>query len=179
MSKYFPEENPWTPFFLFPANPLGNLPPPSPLEISFWLHHCCYERTWTKDPVLYSHVHNEGMVDQLQDILLVLDVLHLLESDDVSDGQDLHGEVLVVGLLATEADAPKRTRPWNKITHCYPDIQSRRGVQHATRGLTRGCRRRICTVVQEHYATTLGLETYSLYYVRIQNTKTVHHLRSK
>ena len=40
----------------------------------------------------------------LQDILLVLDVLHLLEPDDVVDGEDLEGEVLPAAPVPAQAD---------------------------------------------------------------------------
>ena len=56
------------------------------------------------------HVDDERMIDAEQDILLVLNVLHLFESDDVSDGQDLEGPVLAGALLTAQHHAAERTR---------------------------------------------------------------------
>ena len=43
----------------------------------------------------------------LQDVLLVLDVLHLLEPDDVVYGEDLEGEVVPAGAVPAQADPGK------------------------------------------------------------------------
>ena len=50
------------------------------------------------------------MIDAEEDVLLVLDVLDLLESDDVSDGQDLQGPVLARALLPAQHHTPERAR---------------------------------------------------------------------
>ena len=43
----------------------------------------------------------------LENVLLVLDVFHLLQSDDVVDGEDLESEVVPAGPLSTQTNSGK------------------------------------------------------------------------
>jgi hypothetical protein len=56
-----------------------------------------------------AKAHDKGMADLLQDRLLVLDVLHLLELDDVPHGEELEGVVGLCILVAAQAHAGKCT----------------------------------------------------------------------
>ena len=58
----------------------------------------------------HLHVDDERMIDAEQNILLVLNVLHLFQSDDVSDGQNLEGPVLAGALLTAQHHAAERSR---------------------------------------------------------------------
>ena len=55
-----------------------------------------------------AQAHDEGMLDLLQDGLLVLDVLHLLELDDVPHGEELESVVGLGLLVPAQAHAGKR-----------------------------------------------------------------------
>lgn len=58
------------------------------------------------------------MADLEQDALLVLDVLHLLQPNDVGHGEDFHRTVCVRLLVAAEADAAECASTWAMIiTH--------------------------------------------------------------
>ena len=59
-----------------------------------------------------AHIDDEGVVDAEEDALLVLDVLHLFQSDDVGDGQDLQRPVLARALLAAQHHPAERTRSY-------------------------------------------------------------------
>ena len=37
----------------------------------------------------YSHIDNEGVGDGGENLLLIVDMLHLLQPDDLADGHDL------------------------------------------------------------------------------------------
>ena len=49
----------------------------------------------------------ERMIDLLQDLLLVLDMLHLLVLDHVLQGQDLHGVVSFTWIVETQTNFTK------------------------------------------------------------------------
>ena len=49
----------------------------------------------------------EMMIGHLEDVLLVLDMIDLLQTDDVVEGEDLEGEEVGGGLVATEANPGK------------------------------------------------------------------------
>ena len=60
------------------------------------------------------------MVDAEEDVLLVLDVLNLLESDDVRDGQDLERPIVARGaLLPAQDDAAESPRPCRTHQHTH------------------------------------------------------------
>lgn len=56
------------------------------------------------------------MVDAEEDVLLVLDVLDLLESDDVGDGQDLERPIVARGALLA-AQHHTAESPRSLVTH--------------------------------------------------------------
>lgn len=56
----------------------------------------------TRDSKRLSHVHDERMIDAEQDVLLVLHVLDLFESDHVGNGQDFQRPVLARALLPAQ-----------------------------------------------------------------------------
>ena len=47
------------------------------------------------------------MIGHLEDVLLVLDMIDLLQTDDVVEGEDLEGEEVGGGLVAAEANPGK------------------------------------------------------------------------
>lgn len=56
-----------------------------------------------------SHAYDEGVLDLKENGLLVLDVLHLLESDHVRDLEDLHG-VEGAARVPAQAHTAERSR---------------------------------------------------------------------
>lgn len=63
-----------------------------------------------------SQIDYEGVVDLRKDALLVHDVVDLLQADDVSHGQDFHGQVLVGSLVSAKTDSSECTRSCKKET---------------------------------------------------------------
>ena len=58
----------------------------------------------------------EMMIGHLEDVLLVLDMIDLLETDDVVEGEDLEGEEVGGGLVATEANPGKGSYGGNIVS---------------------------------------------------------------
>ena len=60
------------------------------------------------------HLDDERVVGHAQHALLVADVLDLFETDDVGDGQDFEGVVLLCCLFPAQIHPAESSSAWNK-----------------------------------------------------------------
>ena len=66
------------------------------------------------------------MIGHLEDVLLVLDMIDLLQTDHVVEGEDLEGEEVGGGLVAAEANPGKGSYRWGK--YCQFCLKHQRGT---------------------------------------------------
>lgn len=64
----------------------------------------------------YLHVHDEGVVDFLQNILLVFDMFDLLQSDNIGHRENFHRPVLVGDFVPAETHPAKGASSCNAET---------------------------------------------------------------
>jgi len=75
----------------------------------------------------YSQIDDERMPYFLQNVLLVLYVFNLLQSNDVTDSQDLHRSVLLGRLLAAKAHLAKSSCSYNNKYTSLIETMFKRG----------------------------------------------------